>query len=195
MQRQQFVHRPAMVCDPCRHGRRGLVLWENLSCGVQKVIHCAHHKHPLVQGQVWRASARHRRASGARRSLNVAFSRSKYAVLITPSPCDRRRRVSTRAGVPSTMRRSVATTCRPLVVFDDLGDQDMAPARSRGRPPMPMCTDPKRLLHGAMIVITKPSVQIKRGRHAAQRPYSLTSRRIRGMSRCALTSPPSHKAS
>ena len=37
---------------------------------------------------------------------------SMYAVLITPSPCDRRRSVSTRAGVPSMMRRSVATTRR-----------------------------------------------------------------------------------
>jgi hypothetical protein len=34
------------------------------------------------------------------------------AVLLTPSPCDRRRSVSTRAGVPSTMRRSVSTTRR-----------------------------------------------------------------------------------
>ena len=31
---------------------------------------------------------------------------------MTPSPCDRRRSVSTRAGVPSTMRRAVSTTRR-----------------------------------------------------------------------------------
>ena len=34
------------------------------------------------------------------------------AVLITPSPCERRRSVSTRAGVPSTMRCSTSTTRR-----------------------------------------------------------------------------------
>ena len=37
---------------------------------------------------------------------------STKAVLMTPSPCERRRSVSTRAGVPSTRRRSVATTRR-----------------------------------------------------------------------------------
>ena len=37
---------------------------------------------------------------------------SMYAVLITPSPCERRLSVSTRAGVPSTMRRSTSTTRR-----------------------------------------------------------------------------------
>ena len=34
------------------------------------------------------------------------------AVLITPSPCERRLSVSTRAGVPSTLRRSTSTTRR-----------------------------------------------------------------------------------
>src|SRR5256885_330777 len=37
---------------------------------------------------------------------------STKAVLMTPSPCARRRSVSTRAGVPSTMRRSTSTTRR-----------------------------------------------------------------------------------
>src|SRR5439155_24072126 len=37
---------------------------------------------------------------------------SMYAVLITPPPCERWRSVSTRAGVPSTLRRSVSTTRR-----------------------------------------------------------------------------------
>src|SRR5882724_1805156 len=37
---------------------------------------------------------------------------SMYAVLITLSPCERRLSVSTRAGVPSTMRRSTSTTRR-----------------------------------------------------------------------------------
>jgi hypothetical protein len=95
-----------------------------------KVIDRAHQKHPSCSVRVWRANARHRRASGARRSRNVAFSRSMYAVLLTPSPCDRRRSVSTRAGVPSTMRRSVATTRR------DLRDQDMPP---RTQPWPPTC--------------------------------------------------------
>src|SRR5712691_6138534 len=35
-----------------------------------------------------------------------------YAVLLTPSPWARCRSVSTRAGVPSTIRRSTSTTCR-----------------------------------------------------------------------------------
>src|SRR5256886_10149421 len=37
---------------------------------------------------------------------------SMYAVLITPSPCERRLSVSTRAGAQSTMRRSTSTTRR-----------------------------------------------------------------------------------
>jgi transposase len=39
---------------------------------------------------------------------------------------------------------------------------------------------------------TKPSVQTNSGRCAAQRRTRLISRRIKGRSRCALTSPPSH---
>src|SRR5262249_37601996 len=68
---------------------------------------------PSCSVTVWRASARHRRASGARRSRNVAFSRSIYAVLIIAPPCERHRSVSTRAGAPSTIRRSGATTPPP----------------------------------------------------------------------------------
>src|SRR3989454_12830340 len=51
MKRQQFVHRPAMVGDPGRHGRRRLLCMGQTLMRCAKVIHRAHHKHPFVQCQ------------------------------------------------------------------------------------------------------------------------------------------------
>src|SRR6266702_765861 len=56
---------------------------------------------PCCRVKVRRAKARPRRVSDAKRARNVALSRSMYAVLITPPPCERRLRVSTRAGAPT----------------------------------------------------------------------------------------------
>jgi hypothetical protein len=61
-----------------------------LACGVQKLSTVPTQNIPSCRVRVWRASARRRRASGARRSRHVALSRSMSAVLLTPSPCDRR---------------------------------------------------------------------------------------------------------
>ena len=113
MQRQQFPDRPAMIREASGHR------WCGPAPGVgQTGMWCAEmidrpdQIHAMLQRQGVACQRRLRRASAARRSRNVAFSRSMYAVLLTPAPCDRRRSVSTRAGVPSTMRRSVATTRR-----------------------------------------------------------------------------------
>src|SRR6266567_4176537 len=65
--------------------------------------------------------------------------------------------------------------------------------RSRGRPPVPVCTGSRKVSRTARMSDTKPSVQTNRGRWAAQRLTRSISRRINDMSRCSLTSPPSHK--
>src|SRR5215471_21502710 len=51
LKRQQFLHRPAMVRDPRRHGRRCLLAGVETFVRRTKVIDRAHHEHPLVQGQ------------------------------------------------------------------------------------------------------------------------------------------------
>ncbi len=51
MKRQQFVHRPAMVGDPSRHGRRRLLRMGQTLMRRAQVIHRAHQKHPFVQCQ------------------------------------------------------------------------------------------------------------------------------------------------
>ena len=78
---------------------------------------------PSCRVRVWRASARHQRCEAfpERRVQPLNVRCIDHAVSLRPT-----QEVSTRAGVPSTMRRSVATM-PPLVVFDDLGDQNMAP--------------------------------------------------------------------
>ena len=50
MKRQQCLHRPAMASDPRRHGRRGPLAGVETLVRRTKVIDCAHHEHPLVQG-------------------------------------------------------------------------------------------------------------------------------------------------
>lgn len=51
MKRQQFLHRPAMVRDSSRHGRRGLLAGVETLVRRTKVRDRAHQEHPLVQCQ------------------------------------------------------------------------------------------------------------------------------------------------
>src|SRR5437870_4439991 len=98
MIRQQFLSTPAMIRDPGGHSwRRGARSAETRMRGTKlytvpiRYILCC-------RVTVRRARARPRRVSDARRLRKVALSRSLSAVVITPSPCERRRSVSTRAG-------------------------------------------------------------------------------------------------
>jgi hypothetical protein len=104
--------------------------WGRLVWGVQTLSTVPIRYMPCGRVRVWLAKARPRRGSAASRSRNVALSRSMSAVLITPSPCDRRRRVSTRAGVPSPPRRR----SERLTTW---ASKTLRPGRSRGRPPCP----------------------------------------------------------
>ena len=117
---------------------------------------------------------------------------SLYAVWITPSPCARRRSGSTRAGVPSTRRRSVAPPRRRSYRLTTWAMQIGRHGRNRGRPPVPVYTGSRRVARMARMENTKPSVPNNSGRCAAQRRTRSISRRIRGRSRCSLTSPPSY---
>src|SRR5712692_6933994 len=119
---------------------------------------------PCCKVTVRRASARPRRVSDARRSRKVALSRSMEAVLITPSPCERRRSVSTRAGVPSTMRRSTSTTRRRAYRLTTWAMQMLRQGRSRGRPCAPPRTGSRKVSRIARTYEHKPSVQNKSGR-------------------------------
>ena len=118
--------------------------------------------------------------------------RSMSAVLITPLPSARRLSVSTRAGVPPRCgagRRPRAvgrSASRPVLrrrcargATADVPGLPSTPAHERSQ---------DRSYIGAQAVGTNKS-----GRCAAQRRTRAMSRRIRGMSRCALTSPASHK--
>ena len=62
MKRQQFVQRPAMVRDSCRHGRRRLPCLRQTRMRHAKVRNRPHKHIPSCSLRVWRASARHRRA-------------------------------------------------------------------------------------------------------------------------------------
>ena len=103
MKRQQFTDRPAMAAGVARR---------RLACGVQKLYTVPIRYRLCSSVSQRRANARPRRVSVVRRSRKVALSRSMYVVLITPSSCDRRRSVSTRAGAPEMRRRSTSTTRR-----------------------------------------------------------------------------------
>ena len=148
---------------------------------------------PCCSVRVRRASARPRRVSEASRARKVALSRSMEAVLITPSPCDRRRSVSTRAGVPSTTTAFRVDHSPALVALDDVGDQDMCATDAVGgvrlcpwawdrdkAPAWPGWRTPSHR--------DRPTGDAVPHR-AAPAPVR---RRIRGLSRCSRTSPPSH---
>jgi hypothetical protein len=148
---------------------------------------------PCWSGSGRRATARPRRVSAARRWRNVAVSRSLSAVWIPPSPSERGRSVSTRAGVPSTRRRSRSTTRRWAYRFTTCAMQRLRQHRNRGRPCLPVCTGSRTVSRSARLEERQPSVQHQRGPCAAQRRPRARSRRIRGMSRGTLTSPASPK--
>ena len=149
---------------------------------------------PCCSVSVRRASARPRRVSDAIRSRNVALSRSMYAVLITPSPCARRLSVSTRAGVPATMRRSTSTTTPLGIALHDLGHAEVAPG---AQPRAPMCTRTHRIAKrltnrpdiGAQPIGTEQQGAVRRtAAHALHEPSNQ-----RHVTACSLTSPASHK--
>src|SRR5437870_1549916 len=71
-------------------------------------------------------------------SFRLTGRTSMYAVLITPSPCERRLSVSTRAGVPSTRRRSMSTTRRCTERLRTWAMQRLRHGRRRGRPRVPV---------------------------------------------------------
>lgn len=146
---------------------------------------------PCWQGAVWRASARPRRVREARRARTVACRRAMSAVCMTPSPCERRRSVSTRAGVPSTMRRSVSTTRQRSSRLTTWASQPWRHGRRRGRPPCPGCTGARTVSRLARRDETTPAVPSQQGPGAAQRFTRAIGRRLRARSRGSLASPPS----
>jgi hypothetical protein len=140
---------------------------------------------------VRRASARPRRVRPARRSRHVAWSRSLSAVLLTPSPGERRLSGSTRPGVPSTRRRSTATTGRGASRFTTWAMKTCRHGRRRGRPWAPLRSGSRHVSRLPRTEEHPPSGQNTRGRgRAPRRPRSM-SRRISGRSRGGLTAPAS----
>ena len=144
---------------------------------------------PGGRGSRRRTSARLRRARGARRARHGAFSRSRSAVLIPPAPGARRRRVSTRAGVPALMRRAVATPRRRSSRLPTGALTIGGHGRRRGRPPCPAGPGSPKVARRARRSDTTPSVPIPSGRRAAPRLTRAIRRRLRGRSRGALTAP------
>ena len=169
MIRPQFLCTPAMIRDPGGHSwRRGARSAETRMRGT-KLSTVPSRDIPCCQVTVRRAKARPRRVSNARHSRKVALSRSMEAVFITPSPCERRRSVSTRAGVPSTMRRSTSTTRRCAERLTTYATPTLRQARSLGRPGAPVRCGSRNVSRSARMEATHPSVQHNRGRWAAQR--------------------------
>ena len=127
MKRQQFVHRPAMIRDPRRHGRRRLVYMGQTRMRRAKVIDRAHQEHALVQrhGMAGQRPATARQRSEAFpecrvQPLNVRGVDHPTALRATAERLD----AGWRALDNAALRVDDATT---LVAFDHLGDQDMAP--------------------------------------------------------------------
>ena len=127
MKRQQFVHCPAMVRDPRRHGRRRLLGMGQTFMRRAKVIDRAYHKHPCVQCQgvacQCPAPTRERREAFPKRRVEpLNVRRIDHPVPVRP----------TSEGL-HTCRRALdhAAFSRdhtaPLIALDHLGDQDIAP--------------------------------------------------------------------
>src|SRR5215216_5936207 len=127
MKRQQFVQRPAMICDPRRHGRRRLLCLGQTRMRRTKVLDRADQEHPLVQRQGLACQ----RPASTRQRCEV-FSECRV------QPFDVR-------GVDHPVPLRVASehlhACRrtidntafgrdhppPLVALDDWGNADIAP--------------------------------------------------------------------
>ena len=138
MKRQQFVYCPAMISDPSSHGWRRL-----LRIGQPRL------RRTTVMSWCLPRTSRHATSGcgvpapcrGGPAAPGVPgtwrWRTSMSAVLITPSPGDRHRSVATRAGVPSTIRRSVSTTRRRSSRLRTGASKTLCHGRSRGRPPLP----------------------------------------------------------
>src|SRR5215813_578780 len=127
MKRQELLHRPAMVGDPCGHGRRRLLGTPQTLMRRAKVIDRPHQEHALVQRQGVAgqrpAPARQRREAFPERRvepLYVGGVDHPTALRATSERLHACRRAIDKAA----FRRDHPP---PLVALDDLGDQDMAP--------------------------------------------------------------------
>src|SRR5215813_7771287 len=191
MKRQELLHRPAMVSDPCCHGRRRLRGTAQTLMRHAKIIDRPHQEHPLVQRQGLACQRPATTSQGSKpfterrvEPFDVRRVDHPVALRATSERLDACRRAIHHAA----LRVNDATT---RVAFDHLGDQDVAPG-PQPRPPCPVWTGSRKVSRTARMEDTQPSGQTKRGRRVAQRRTRSISRRIRGRSRCALTSPPSH---
>jgi hypothetical protein len=137
------------------------------------------------------ASARPRRVSAASRSQSMAFSGARSAVLLTPGPGERCRRLSRRAGVSSTMRRSPSPPRRGASRWPTGALQRVCQACRRGRPGGPGRTGSRKVLRRVRTSAFKPSIPTKSGRGAAPRRTRAMRRRLSLLARGALTSPAS----
>jgi hypothetical protein len=84
-----------------------------------------------------------------------------------PSPCEQRLRVSTRAGVPALMRRSVSTPRRRSSRLTTGALKTWCHGRRRGRPPCPVGPGARQVSRMARIEDTKPSGQTNSAGRAA----------------------------
>jgi len=164
----------------------------SLACGGQTLSTVPIRDSPGCRVRVRRASARQRRASGAQRSRKVAVSRAMDAVLMPPAPGARRLRVSPRAGVPAIIRRAPSTIRRWTSRFTTCARRRLRQGRNRGRPGVPPGSGWRQVARTARLSAHQPAGQHQSGRGAAPRWTAAINRGISVMSRCSLTSPPSH---
>ena len=152
----------------------------------------AHHDHPLMQCQGLAcqrpAPARQRREALPKRRVEpLHVRRIDHPVPLRPA-----------AERLHTCRCAIDHTTfgldhpPPLVALEDLRDQDMPPRPPPWPPTRPCARDHDRspAWPGWRTPRHRDSPA---GRRAAQRLTRAVSRRIKGTSRCSLTSPPSHK--
>ena len=121
VQGQQFVHRPAMVRDPRRHGWRGLLDGAETLVRRAKVVDRAHHEHPLVQGQGLTgqrpAPTRQRREAFPERRVQPLDIRGVDDAMALRAPSER-----LDAGGRAVDNAAVGRDHPPpLVALDDLG--------------------------------------------------------------------------
>ena len=127
--------------------------------------------------------------------LNVAFSRSMYAVLMTPWPCERQSKRLDACGRAVDNAAVGLDDTAPLVALDHLvADQDVAPGAQPRSPPLPLCVWDRERSPEWLGCRTPSHPYRPTGDDGPHSAFTRsTSRRIRAMSRCSLTSPPSHK--
>src|SRR5947208_15217934 len=95
-------------------------VWDKLACGVQKLYTVPTKNIPSCSVMVWRTSARQRRASGARRSRNVAFSRLQPMEGSLPPPLLQNR--ACHFGGIRLLSDAPSATVLRLAVADSLDD-------------------------------------------------------------------------